>query len=187
MKTVDDFLKEHTDGVSQYNLDPKKISEHDKLFNRCKERSLYLIEQSLKTESKLREKLTKSGRYSDEIIDETMEFLKKYDYINDMRFAELLIKQYSGSKSMREIEQKLYQRGVDQQCIKAAISQFREDDESSMDSEMRAVKAAISKKCKDVSMLDSDAKRKLYASLMRKGFSYSIITKALSIDEGYDL
>lgn len=185
MKTVDDFLKEHNEEVSRYNLDPNKISEHDKLFIRCKERSLYLIEHSLKTESKLREKLKQSERYSDEIIDETIEFLKKYGYVDDLRFAELLIKQYAGTKSLREIEQKLYQRGVDQKCIKEAMSGFREDEELAHDSEMKAVQAAIKKKCKNSSELDADAKRKLYASLMRKGYSYSIITSALSVDEDF--
>ena len=37
----------------------------------------------------------------------------------------------------------------------------------------------------DTEDLDPDSKRKLYASLMRKGFSYSTVTKALSIDEDY--
>lgn len=185
MKTVDDFLKEHNEEVSRYNLDPKKLSEHDKLLNRCKERSLYLIEHSLKTESRLRDKLKQSGRYGDDIIDETIEFLKQYGYVDDLKFAELLIKQYSGIKSMREIEQKLYQRGVDQNCIKEAMAGFREDEELSHDSEMRAVRAAIRKKCKDVSALDTDSKRKLYVSLIRKGYSYSIITSALSIDEDF--
>ncbi|SEA12514.1 regulatory protein [Oribacterium sp. KHPX15] len=184
MKTIDDLLKEHGGEVSGYNLDPDKMSEHDKLLNRCKERSLYLLEQAAKPESKLREKLVKSGRYSEEIIEETMDFLKKYDYINDLRFAKQLIKHYSGSKSLREIEQKLYQRGVNQKDIKEAMAEFK-DDELSEGAEMRAVKAAIYKKCKDPSALDAEQKRKLYASLMRKGFSYSTVRNALSIEEDY--
>jgi regulatory protein len=185
VKTIDDLLKEHGGEASGYNLDPDRMSEHDKLLNRCKERSLYLIEQASKTESKLREKLIKSGKYSEEIIEETIDFLKKYEYIDDLRFAKQLIKHYSGSKSLREIEQKLYQRGVNKRDIKEAMAGFKNDEELSEDSEMRAVKAAINKKCKDPSMLDGDKKRKLYASLMRKGFSYSTVRKALSIEEDY--
>lgn len=186
MKTIDDLIKEHPVEGSKYNLDPHKLSERDKLRNRCRERSLYLLEQAPKTESKLREKLTDSGKYDDEIIEETLDFLKKYGYIDDGRFAIQLIKQYAGSKSIREIEQKLYQRGVAKEYIKEAISAFKEDEELSMESEMKAVKAAIRKKCRSVDLLDPDGKRKLYASLMRKGFSYSTVTKALSMDEIYD-
>ncbi|WP_036607862.1 regulatory protein RecX [Oribacterium sp. P6A1] len=185
MKTVDDFLNEHPDEVSKYNLDPLKLSERDKLRNRCKERSLYLLERAPKTELKLREKLLSSGKYDEEIVDETMDFLKKYGYVDDLRFAEQLIKQYSGTKSIREIEQKLYQRGVERNCIKQAMSAFKEDEELSGDSELKAVKAAIRKKCRDTEALNPDSKRKLYASLMRKGFSYSTVTKALSIDEDF--
>ncbi len=185
MKTIDDLLKEHGGDASGYNLDPDKMSEHDKLLNRCKERSLYLLEQASKSESKLRDKLVKSGRYSEDVIEETIDFLKKYDYINDLRFAKQLIKHYSGSKSLREIEQKLYQRGVNQKDIKEAMTEFKDDEELSEDSEMRAVKAVINKKCKDTSALDQEEKRKLYSALMRKGFSYSTVRKALSIDEDY--
>ncbi len=185
MKTLDDFINEHPEEVSKYNLDPQKLSDRDKLRNRCKERSLYLLERAPKTESKLREKLLSSGKYDEEIVQETIEFLKNYGYVDDLRFAEQLIKQYSGSKSLREIEQKLYQRGVNQSCIKKAMAAFKEDEELSGDSEMRAVRAAIRKKCRDTEDLDPDSKRKLYASLMRKGFSYSTVTKALSIDEDY--
>ncbi|SFG34903.1 regulatory protein RecX [Oribacterium sp. WCC10] len=186
MKTLDDLLKDYPQEVSKYNMDPGKMTEHDKLLNRCKERCLYLLEQSAKTESRIREKLVKSGKYDEDIIDEAIDFLKKYDYINDLRFAQQLIKQYSGTKSLREIEQKLYQRGVEKRCIKAAISSFKENEELSGDMEMKAVKAAIRKKYKDTSCLSPDEKRKLYASLMRKGFSYRLVSKALSIDEDYD-
>ena len=185
MKTVEDFFSEHPEEISKYNLDPQKLTERDKLRNRCRERSLYLLEQAPKTEAKLREKLLKSGKYDEEIVNETMDFLKKYGYVDDQRFAEQLIKQYANSKSVREIEQKLYQRGVDQGCIKQAIAAFKENEELSQDSEMKAAKAAIRKKCRNPEELDADGKRKLYASLMRKGFSYSTVTKALSIDEEY--
>lgn len=186
MKSLEDFIKEHSLEESKYNLDPQKLTDRDKLRNRCRERSLYLLEQAPKTELKLREKLTKSGKYDEEIIEDTIGFLKKYGYLDDQRFAEQLIRHYSGSKSLREIEQKLYQRGVDRACIKAAISEFKEQEELSNDSEMKAVKAAIRKKCRVLEELDADGKRKLYGSLMRKGFSYGTVTKALSMDEDYE-
>ena len=185
LKTIEDFFKEHPLEESKYNLDPQKLSDRDKLRNRCRERSLYLLEQAPKTELKLREKLTKSGKYDEEIIEETIDFLKKYGYIDDLRFAEQLIRHYAGTKSLREIEQKLYQRGVDRACIKSAISGFKEQ-ELSHDSEMQAVKAAIRKKCRDLDQMDAEGKRKLYGALMRKGFSYSTVTKALALDEDYE-
>ena len=120
MKSLEDFQREHGGG-ERYVLDPDQLSEREKLVNRCKERCLYLIEHAEKSESRLREKLRKSGKYTEDIIDEAMKMLKRYGYIDDRRFAEQLIKTYAGQKSLREIEQKLYQRGVGQAEIRAAI------------------------------------------------------------------
>ena len=124
LKSLEDFQREHGGG-ERYVLDPDQLSEREKLVNRCKERCLYLIEHAEKSESRLREKLRKSGKYTEDIIDEAMKMLKRYGYIDDRRFAEQLIKTYAGQKSLREIEQKLYQRGVGQAEIRAAMSPGR--------------------------------------------------------------
>lgn len=183
MKNFEDFKAEFGE-ETEYNLNPERLSDRDRLLNRCKERCLYLITDSEKTEQSLRTKLKKSGKYPDEIIDETMEFLKKYDYLNDLRYAEHLIRLYRGSKSLREIEQKLYQRGVDRETIKEAMQDFRETEGT--ESEMEAVRLQIRKKVRDVSAMTAEERRKLYASLMRKGFSYSVVTKALELDQQYE-
>ncbi len=185
MKTVDDFLKEHGDAGeerSKFNLDPEKLSERQKLLNRCRERCLYLIEEAEKTEARLREKLRKSGKYPEDIIDETMEFLKKYDYLNDERFARRMISQYEKTKSLKEIEQKLFQRNVSKEAIRQVMAEYKEDGNRAQDAEMEAVRKLIRKKCRNLEELDRDAKKKLYASLMRKGFSYTMVAKALALE-----
>ena len=181
LKSLEDFQREHGGG-ERYVLDPDQLSEREKLVNRCKERCLYLIEHSEKSESRLREKLRKSGKYTEDIIDEAMKMLKSYGYIDDRRFAEQLIKTYAGQKSLREIEQKLYQRGVGQAEIRAAMDAFRADDTRAGDAELAAVQRAIRKKCRDTEALGVEEKRKLYAALLRKGFSYELVTRALALD-----
>ena len=81
-----------------------------------------------------------------------------------------------------EIEQKLYQRGVGQAEIRAAMEAFRADDTRAGDAELAAVQRAIRKKCKDTEALGVEEKRKLYAALLRKGFSYELVTRALALD-----
>lgn len=180
MKSLEDFQREHGSG-ERYVLDPDQLSERAKLVNRCKERCLYLIEHSEKSEARLREKLRKSGKYTEDIIDDAMKMLKSYGYIDDRRFAEQLIKTYAGQKSLREIEQKLYQRGVGQAEIRAAMDAFRADERAG-DAELAAVQRAIRKKCRDAEALSVEEKRKLYAALLRKGFSYELVTRALALD-----
>ena len=184
MKDFNDFLNEQTE-KNTYNLDPEALTDEEKLFNRCKERSLYLIEQSEKTEGKLRELLKRSGKYPDDVIDRVVVFLKEYGYLDDLRYARQLIKYYKGQKSAKEIEQKLYTSKVDRNAIKTAMEEFKEDSDDADSSELEAVQALIQKKygTVDPDALEPDAKRKMYASLMRKGFSYEMIKKALEIED----
>ena len=182
MKSLEDFQKEHGD-AARYVLDPEKLSEHEKLVNRCKERCLYLLEHSAKSESRLREKLRKSGKYTEDIIEEALEKLKAYDYVNDERLAMQLIRSYAGRKSMREIEQKLYQRGIAATAIRTAMEAFRADSEHAEEAELQAVQQLIRKKCRNTEELSEDEKRRLYASLLRKGFRYELVTRALAVEE----
>ena len=58
-------MKEWEASIEVHNpLDGASLSSEAKLLQRCKERSLYLLTGTAKTERRLREKLEKSQRYS---------------------------------------------------------------------------------------------------------------------------
>lgn len=182
MKKAEDLFSEQPEKAA-YVLDPDRMSAHDRLLNRCKERCLYLLEHSEKTEARLREKLRRSGKYTEDILDEAMDFLKRYGYLDDRRFAERLLQSYAGQKSIREIEQKLYQRGVSSADIRAVLADFRENEVQAEEAELAAVQKALRKKCRNSKELSIEEKRKIGAALLRKGFSYELVTRALSPDE----
>ncbi len=166
-------------GVGKRQKDP--ASERERLLRRCRERCLYLITDAEKTEARLREKLRASGRYPEDIIDEAMDFLRSYDFLNDRRFAERLIQRYAGSKSLREIEQKLYQRGVSRADAQAALSAYREAGETAEEQELLAVQKLIQKKCRSTAEIGREERQKLLQSILRRGFSYSLASKALAL------
>lgn len=180
MRDTSAFLEEYG-GVGSYSLDPASLSAREQLRNRCRERCLYLITASEKTESRLREKLRRSGKYDAEIIDETMNFLKEYGYLDDRRYARQLIAYYEGTKSLREIEQKLCQRGVSRQDIREVIAAYRAEGDSE-ETELAALRHLIRKKCRRQEMPDEAARRKLFAALLRKGFSYELVERALRLE-----
>ena len=159
--------------------DKGEAEKRARLLRRCRERCLYLITDAEKTEARLREKLRASGRYPEDIIDEAMDFLRSCDLLNDRRFAERLIRRYAGIKSLREIEQKLYQRGVGREDARAALAAYREEEDRAEAQELAAVQRLIQKKCRTAADLSREERQKLLQSILRRGFSYGVASKAL--------
>ena len=67
---------------------------YDIVRKRARERSLYLLQSRDYSESDMRRKLTMSY-YPVRIVDETLEFLKKYSYIDDERYTKNIIENSS--------------------------------------------------------------------------------------------
>ena len=178
-------MKEWEASIEVHNpLDKASLSSEEKLLQRCKERSLYLLTGTAKTERRLREKLEKSQRYSEEIIAKTIAFLKEYDYLNDYQYALRYLEENSGKRSLRDMQAKLFQRGVDSASLKEAIEAFQEKlIEEEGNPERDALLKCLEKKRRTLDLTDPKDKQKLYAFLMRKGFSYSLIQEAMNLEE----
>lgn len=159
-----------------YNLDPKKITKEEWLFTNCKEHSLYIITNYSKTEYELRKKLKQRQKYTDEIIDKTIEFLKKYNYLNDEDFAKRFIEIHKDTKSKRYIKQKLLIKGIDNKTIDKVFL----DNDDTFDDYSVAIKL-INKKYPEYKEgnLDMTLKQKIYNYLYRKGISYDIISNII--------
>ena len=171
-------------------LQRESLSEEERLYQRCKERSLYLLTGAAKTERRLREKLQKSEHYTEEIIEITLTFLKEYDYINDYRYCMQYLEENAHRRSAKDMQSKLYGRGVDGAVIREALGDFqrnhREEGEENSFEEQRetdperiALKHWLEKKSKNMDLSDWKERQKLTASLLRKGFSYSMIQEYL--------
>lgn len=166
-----------------YNLDPKKLTKDDWLLTNCKERSLYIIENSSKTEKQLRDKLKQGGKYNDEIIDKTLEFLKSHNYINDEAYANRYIERFKNSYSKKILIQKLLIKGVK----KSIIDKVMIENEDIFDEEKLAKKLLLKKypNYYEISeTIDKKVKSKIYAYLARKGIGYENISKVMRVDIG---
>ena len=154
-----------------YNLDVKKMTKEDWMLSNCKERAIYIITNYSKTEKQLREKLKKGGKYTDDIIDETIEFLKKHNFLNDEEYAKRFIELHKNNYSIKVLKQKLYQKGID----KKIIDDIFDYDEIDFDEE-DIIKKMLLKKCPDYYEIEKDMepkdRQKILAYLLRKGFSY---------------
>lgn len=149
------------------------------LTKRAKKRAMNLLLKGDMTEAKLREKLS-DGKYSREVIDEAIAYVKGYHYIDDRRYAMSFITVKSASDSKNTIRRKLIERGISKDIIDSCIEEYYVEDELNAGVERELIKKHILKKCKDLSSLEYSEKQKIIASAMRKGFSFYDIEAVFS-------
>lgn len=81
-----------------------------------------------RTEQGLYRKLAES-EYPEELILDAIEYVKKYHYIDDMRYARNYISYRQGSKSRRRLQQELMQKGVPKEITEQALEEIYENND----------------------------------------------------------
>lgn len=148
------------------------------LNKRARERSLFLLKDMDKTEKQIRDKL-KLGDYPEDIINNAIEFLKKYGYVDDIRYAKLYISSKQNSKSIKQIELELYKKGVNKENVSKVLLEMDLSNEE-------ALNKLIEKIIKKYDLNDKTQYNKMCRYLLGKGFSYGEIQKALFKYTNYD-
>jgi len=141
------------------------------LCKRARERVLFLLKSSDKTEQELRRKL-KEGYYPQEAIDYAIIFLKEHRFINDQDYARRYVEFNSRRKSERQIKFELQRKGLDKDIIGDTLKEQPVD-------EAAIVREYIRKKRLVPEQMDAREKSKVMASLGRKGFSYEAVSRVL--------
>lgn len=163
-----------------YILDPKKITSEEWLLKKCKERALYIIENSSKTEKQLKDKLKNSKKYDDKTIDLTIEFLKQHNFLNDREYARRYIELNISSKSKKQIKFKLYEKGINRNII----DEIFEECDDIFDDKKVAKKFLLKKYpeyYENIENISVDEKKKIYSFLARKGISYETISSVMKV------
>lgn len=145
----------------------------DVILKRAKLRAMHLLTDMPRTEKGLREKL-KQNQYPEDLIDQTMDYVSSFGYLNDLRYAENYIDLHKKQKSKKELRGALLQKGVPSEQIDFAFESFYDGEE-----ELEAIQTLIRKKRVDVLHATDEQLQKLYGYLGRKGFRYEQIRKAV--------
>lgn len=143
----------------------------DILFKRARERVLYLLKASDKTEQELVSKL-KDGGYPKEAIEYAVGFVKEHRFINDEDYGKRYVEFNSRRKSEKQIQFELQRKGLDKEMIRDILKEQPVDEEAQ-------IQAYIRKKRIDPQELDRKERSKVMASLGRKGFSYEAVNRVL--------
>lgn len=134
--------------------------------------SLRNLSASPKSKRQITSKL--ASKFSRDEAESTVERLEKAGLVDDEHLAEVLVTHQiqMASKSRREIEAALAQKGLPREIAKVALAQIPAEYE--LKTAIRLVNQKGGSK-----EVDEKTKQKLSQYLGRKGFDYSVIRKAL--------
>ncbi|MBO4748758.1 MAG: regulatory protein RecX [Lachnospiraceae bacterium] len=151
-------------------ISPKAYEEimQEVLPKRAKLRAMNLLTKKDYTTAKLREKL-KEGGYPESIIQDALDYVASFHYVDDLRYAMDFIECHRENKTRRRIEQDLSTRGIDRGVIEQAFAAWEQDGNAIDEAEM--IRQLFRKRGFDAENASLSERRKEYAFLLRKGFS----------------
>ena len=139
---------------------------------RAKKRALYLLEKMDRSEAKLREKLS-SNEYPKQCIDDAIEYVKSFHYLDDLRLAKNYVRYHQESLSRQQISVKLIQKGIRRDEIAIAL------DEEYFADEEEQIRKILQKKQFSYEEYNEKNFRRMYQYLLRRGFKCSDIIIAM--------
>lgn len=152
----------------------RKILKNE-MFLKGKNRALNILSKTSQSEKRIREKLVDD--FEEDVIDEVIDFLKKYNFINDNELASKIVNtninlnKYGKNK----IKQNLYNKGFEKSAIDEAISEIDVNDE---------FENALYLAEKRYARVKNEDYKKAYAKIANhltyKGFNYDIIKRVLN-------
>lgn len=149
------------------------------VIKKAKRKAMRLLEQMDRTEWNLRQKLTQNG-FPQEAVDEAVDYVKSYGYVDDGRYARNYLAYRLQMKSRQKLFQELYQKGVAKEVVEEAWREISAD--SDLD-ERALIRRQVLKKYEAGTRLDLTQMRRLYGFLARKGFRYEDIRSVLEEED----
>lgn len=136
-----------------------------------------LIKERLRSEQEIRQRLN-FKKYKPPVIEKTVSYFKDLDYINDVEFAQAWVNsRLRKPLGLKAIAVELKQKGISKEIIDELIEKKRR----SVDE--RAVARELAQKYLNKSRgrkeLPEKMRLKLYAYLLRRGFSSDVVTGVL--------
>ena len=138
---------------------------------KAKEYAFLLLKFRLRSEKELVQRLKQKG-FSEELSQDTVNFLKDKKFIDDRIFAKGWVSsRLKRPFGLRRIKQELVQKGLDKEVIEETFARAKEDyDEGGVVRELAERKFS---KLKWIEPLK--ARQRVYAYLMRRGFSPDLV------------
>ena len=164
------------------------LLKENQLFH-IKQRAFRYLGRRFHSVSELRTKLRQKG-YEIELINEVLDDLKKNNYLNDSKFAEMFVEEKIKLKLWGEqkLRSELIKRGIKSEIISDVLRNIISDEDKLNNAMIVASKKYDSLKNRNV---DKDViKRKLITFLNSRGYKYDVIKEVcdelIIEDDNYD-
>lgn len=142
-----------------------------------------LLKFRLRSENEFRQRL-KRKEFSREVIEQTISFLKAKGIIDDNYFAKVWIQsRIKKPLGIRRLKQELILKGVDRAVIDWQINEIKKNY-----SEESVVREIAKERLNKLKGIDTErARKRVYAYLLRRGFSPEIVIDVLTQSENSDI
>lgn len=147
----------------------KKMTDEKK---KAKLRAMRILTKRDKTEHELRESLKKAG-FSREAVQEALEYVTSFGYVDDQNYAVRYVECYKERKSRQRIRFDLSKRGVERDLVEEALEGCEDFDE------IGALRRSLRKKWPGEEKPDEKNLARLAGYLSRQGFSSHDIWQVL--------
>lgn len=157
------------------DLEKIKIIAKEDNYLKCKNIALRIVEKTYKSEKELKDKLLLKG-YDEASINKTLNFLKEYNFLNDLNYVKMYVKDKTRLQGKNKIKYDLIKKGINDTLIEEEISNINEDEEKDIAYNMALKKYNILLKRENDKYKLS---QKLYRFLLSKGYNYDIVSQAV--------
>ena len=141
----------------------------------AKLKALSLLTDMDRTEAQLRQKL-KQKSYEDDVVEQAIEYVKSFGYVNDTNYARRFVESRKKTKSKHEITAMLSQKGIHRDVISEAVAECYQPEDA-----YEAICSLVEKKCGSIEQCSDKDKKKVFDYLLRKGFLYEEIRQVIQV------
>ena len=149
------------------------------LVKRAKLRAMNLLKDRPYTEKKLRDKLV-AGQYPASCIEQAIEYVKSYGYINDRQYAQDYLFYHGKKLNKKQAYLKLKEKGIAEAVISEVYEAYCDSGEAPQDQEL-ILAFLKKKKIMPEKMQSQEEKNRIIRSLLQRGFPYDRISETLQL------
>ncbi len=124
-----------------------------------------------RTTQEIKQRLNEKG-YSSEEVEEAVEKLSYYGYLNDQNYTISYIKDNTSKKGKKLIMNELAQKGIDKNTVDIACEEVEID-------EVSTIEDLVKRRYETVDFSDEKIYRRVVGYFLRRGFSYDNVRRVL--------